>query len=91
MYRTRAFRRHQNVRVIRKRLKIMKRIWKAVGQDVSYLYEMQGKYRKFNTVCSCGMCDQNRPFKHKRVPSISEESTIKAKDAEIQEYLEKAS
>lgn len=70
--RGRAFRRHQNDRIIQKRLNILKKCW---GYDkVSYgtLREQKcpGFLRKWNFTCNCGMCKMERYFarrdKHKR-------------------------
>lgn len=78
MQRTKAYRRHQDRRVINKRKKIAK--------EIDFHYDSDGSLRKQNLVCSCGMCDVNHPFKCKKgVLSDKELHRIKNLDDDMME------
>lgn len=49
--RTRAERRHHRVRLVRRRMRIVRKVW-----DVKEWPEHPGQLAKFNLKCTCGMC-----------------------------------
>lgn len=86
--RTKAYRRHQNNRVINKRKNIVKRWNKGIESYVNITPVVEGKYRKYNLACSCGMCDINHPFKCKKgVLSDKELHRIKNLDDDMIEEV----
>lgn len=52
-----AYKRAQNKRIIKKR----KKIWVGINPDWAKREDTQGKFRKNNFSCNCGMC---KPHKH---------------------------
>jgi len=57
--RNRAWRRAQNLNVIRKRQRIIRDCWK----DRSYVRSTPGGvFKKWNFTCSCGMCKMSRYY-----------------------------
>jgi len=52
-----AFRKAQNERIVKKRRKI----WVRVNPEWASREDVQGKFRKTNFSCRCGMC---QPHKH---------------------------
>lgn len=60
MYRkTRAMRRHERARVIRRKLKLLQFVW---GEEYSSLV-VKGKLSKGKIHCSCKYCRYNRYFR----------------------------
>lgn len=61
--RNRAWRRHQNKRIINKRMKIVKECW--FSGSSRYLERWldenpKGSLKKYNFTCSCGLCKMDK-------------------------------
>ena len=58
--RSRDYLRHQRERIIRKRMKIIRDVWKSHD---NLLLGKAGKLAKYNLACSCWMCKECRKSK----------------------------
>ncbi len=66
---SRAYRRHQNNRIIAKRKRIIKYIWQM--EDFAFTDEKTGMLRKHNLTCGCWMCNKHA-MKGGRIKTMQE-------------------
>ena len=70
-----AYRRAQNERIVKKRRKI----WIDINPDWARREDVQGKFRKTNFSCGCGMC---KPHKHGLDTKLKPSELKKLRDEE---------
>jgi len=71
MFRTRPYRRYKAILYERRRLRLMKQIWKADSSEVvNVFYKKPGRLRKHNLSCNCSMCKPHKYYG--RIPTNKE-------------------
>lgn len=76
--RDRAYRRHQNKRIIKKRLKIYRFLTGLFGRkDIE-----GGHFKKYNLSCNCGLCEKNT-IAGKRIKGMQEKKNDEKTEVDL--------
>ncbi|MGF7535445.1 hypothetical protein AAGG74_17475 [Bacillus mexicanus] len=76
--------RHHRERVIKKKLNILKNVWKVNGDNHPWI-ECPGKLSKAKLNCSCKLCKYE---KHYEIPTSKNKSKLDIMKKDIKSYLE---